>query len=70
VGSTEELREIEASCIEKFRRRARELQRANPSLTADEAYYAAVKQLPEVAARYNFARNVLGDLGVPSLPLK
>jgi hypothetical protein len=69
IGSTAELREIEASCVEKFRRRARELQRGNPALTVEEVRYKSIEQQPQVAARYNFARNILGDLGVPSLPL-
>jgi hypothetical protein len=70
MSSAEELREVEASCIEKFRRRASELRRADPSLSEQAAYFQAVKQLPELAGRYNYARNVLASLGIPSLPLR
>jgi hypothetical protein len=70
MGQAEELRAVEADCIARFRRRAQELRQADPSLSADAAYYEAVKQLPLILGKYDYARILLADLGIVSLPLK
>jgi hypothetical protein len=70
MGAIEELREVERDCIQKFRRRANELRQADPSLTADAAFYEAVRQLPLVAGKYHYCRNILAGQGIISLPLK
>ena len=70
MSSTEELREVEASCIAKFRRRAQELRQMNPGMTEEQARFEAVRSLPEVASRYHYSRNILSELGIPPLPVR
>jgi hypothetical protein len=70
MGQAEELRAVEADCIARFRRRAQELRQADPSLSADRAFYEAVRTLPLVAGKYHYARTILSDLGIVSLPLR
>jgi hypothetical protein len=70
MASVEELIEIEAHCIETIRRRAREIRGANPTMTEDQARYQAGRELPLVLQRYNFARNVLVQHGIPALKVR
>ena len=70
MGHAEELREIEASCIAKFKAKAEEIRRMDPGISPAAAFAKAAEALPAVASRYNYVRILLADLGIPSLPLR
>jgi hypothetical protein len=70
MGAAEELRQVEVDCIARFQRRAQELRQADPSLSADAAFYEAVRTLPLILDKYDRARILLADLGIVSLPLR
>jgi hypothetical protein len=62
-------REVETSCLEKMRSRAKELMAANPSLTRDAAFAQAASAMPRTMNQYLYAVSVLGARGIRSLPL-
>jgi hypothetical protein len=64
-----ELREIEADCVQKLKKKAAELRASNPRLTASTAMGQAAAEMPEISNRYNRVRLILASMGVVSLPL-
>jgi hypothetical protein len=70
MESIDELRQVEAECIRRFRAKASEIRAAHPELSAQIAFARAVQALPRTADRYHFARQRLQFCGIPSLPLR
>jgi hypothetical protein len=62
-------REVEISCLEKIRGRAKKLMAENPALHRDAAFAQAAQQLPQTMNRYLHAVAVLGVRGIKGLPL-
>jgi hypothetical protein len=62
-------REVEISCLEKIRGRAKRLMAENPTLHRDAAFAQAATQLPQTMNRYLFSVATLGARGLRALPL-
>ena len=57
-------------CVEQLEAETVRIKHGNPNLSDDEAFYAAVRNLPEVAALYNWCHEVRGVAHLYSLPLR
>jgi hypothetical protein len=70
MESLEQLQQIEAECIRRFRTKAAEIRAEHPELSAQVAYARAVQSLPRTSDKYQGARQRLMFAGVPALPLR
>ncbi len=68
--TVEELQQVEAECLRRFRKRAAELQAANPAMPPSVCFTRAVQMLRETSDRYQFARSVLQGRGYAAQPLR
>jgi hypothetical protein len=66
----EQLQQVEAECIAKFRQRAQQIRAQHPELTAQVAFARAVEALPKTAERYQYIRHRLLMSGIAALPLR
>ena len=64
------LREIERSCLLRFRTKAAEIAAQHPELSAQICFARAVQALPKTADKYQGARQRLMYAGIAALPLR
>jgi hypothetical protein len=70
MESIDELQQVEAECVQRFRAKAAEVKAQHPELSQQIAFARAVQALPKTADRYQYVRQRLQWAGIPALPLR
>jgi hypothetical protein len=70
MESLQELQEVEAECLRRFRSKASEIKAQHPEWTSQICFAKAVTALPTTSNKYQYARQRLMFAGIPALPLR